>query len=61
MKKYWLMFKQRIPFFKKKILDAIPVILIYQSLLFLLSPTKINQVILVIFIVFFTLSQFAAK
>lgn len=61
MKKYLLMFKQRLPLYKKKVLEAIPVILIYQSLLFLLSPTKINQVILVVFIVFFTLSQFAAK
>ncbi len=61
MKKYWLMLKNKLPYYQKKLFEAIPFILIYQALLFVLSPTKINQVMLVVMVVAFTLTQFGSK
>ena len=59
MKKYLIEFKRKLPLYKNKFIESIPFLLIYQSLLFILSPGKLNQVILVIMIVVFTLTQFA--
>lgn len=55
------MLKNKFPYYQKKLFEAIPFILIYQALLFVLSPTKINQVMLVVLVVAFTLTQFGSK
>jgi hypothetical protein len=58
MKQFLYNLKRKLPFYKSKLIDSIPFLLIYQALLFILSPIKLNQVILVIMIVIFTLTQF---
>ena len=57
MKKLIKYLKQRLPIYQNKLIDSIPFLLIYQAILFILSPIKLNQVILVIMIVIFTLTQ----
>lgn len=61
MNKFFKSFKQKLPIYKERLVSSIPFLLIYQAILFILSPDKINQVILVIMIVIFTLSQFAKE
>ena len=56
MKKLVKYIKQKLPFYQKRLIDSLPFLLIYQAILFILSPIKLNQVILVIMIVIFTLS-----
>ena len=56
MKKLVKYIKQNLPFYQKRLIDSLPFLLIYQAILFILSPIKLNQVILVIMIVIFTLS-----
>ena len=55
MKKLVKYIKQKLPFYQKRLIDSLPFLLIYQAILFILSPIKLNQVILVIMIVIFTL------
>lgn len=57
MKKYLKMIKEKFPFYVNKFYDAIPFLLIYQAILFILSPLKINQVVLAILIVVFTFTK----
>lgn len=61
MKKYILMIKEKLPILQKKLVSSLPFILVYQAILFIISPIKLNQVLLVILIVIFTLLQFASK
>lgn len=61
MKKYILMIKEKLPLLQKRLVSSLPFILVYQAILFIISPIKLNQVLLVILIVIFTLLQFASK
>ncbi|MDD7735821.1 MAG: hypothetical protein SOW55_01905 [Bacilli bacterium] len=61
MKKYILMIKEKLPIFQKRLVASLPFILVYQAILFIISPIKLNQILLVILIVIFTLLQFASK
>lgn len=61
MKKYILMIKEKLPILQKRLVSSLPFILVYQAILFIISPIKLNQVLLVILIVIFTLLQFASK
>ena len=61
MKKYILMIKEKLPLLQKRLVSSLPFILVYQAILFIISPIKLNQVLLVILIVVFTLLQFASK
>ena len=61
MKKYILMIKEKLTLLQKRLVSSLPFILVYQAILFIISPIKLNQVLLVILIVIFTLLQFASK
>ena len=61
MKKYILMIKEKLPVLQRRLVSSLPFILVYQAILFIFSPTKLNQIMLVILIVIFTLLQFASK
>lgn len=61
MKKFLQVIKDKYPIYQKRFIESIPFIMIYQAILFILSPTKLNQVVLVIMIIFFAFTQFGLK
>lgn len=55
MKKLYLTFKTKFPYYKERILASIDILLVYQGLLFLISPNVINQLLLIALVVIFIL------
>lgn len=61
MKNFLDYLKKQVPVLKKQFFSSLPILLIYQALLFILEPGKINQVLLVIFIILYTTITFTKK
>ena len=55
MKNFFNKFKNHLPFYKEKILSSIDILLVYQGILFVLSPTGVNQLLLIGLIIVFIL------
>ena len=55
MKDFFIKFKNKMTYYKDKILSSIDVLLIYQGILFIISPTGVNQLLLIGFIIIFVL------
>lgn len=57
MKDFFDKIKLQLPVWKVKILNSIGVILVYQALLFLISPSFTNQILLVVILLIFAFQQ----
>lgn len=55
MKSFLLKFKSKIPYYKQKIISCLDVLLVYQGLLFIISPNVINQLLLIALVIVFIL------
>lgn len=55
MKKFLFTIKKKFPVYKEKIVSSIDVLLIYQGLLFIISPNVINQLLLIALVIIFIL------
>lgn len=55
MKNILTKFKDKLPTYKDKILESLDVLTIYQGILFIISPTGINQLLLIGLIIIFIL------
>ena len=55
MKTFLLKFKSKIPYYKQKIINSLDVLLVYQGLLFVISPNVVNQLLLIGLVVSFIL------
>ena len=47
--------KSKLPYYKDKIFKSIDVLLIYQGILFLITPTGVNQLLLIALVIIFIL------
>lgn len=47
--------KAKLPYYKDKIFKSIDVLLIYQGILFLITPTGVNQLLLIALVIIFIL------
>lgn len=61
MKKILEKFKKNYPLYQKKFLDSLPFLLIFQAIIFIFSPTRANQIAVLILMLGFILIQFEKK
>lgn len=47
MKTLFTNIKGKLPYYKQKIINSLDVLLIYQGLLFIISPNVVNQLLLI--------------
>lgn len=55
MKNFFTKFKTHLPYYKEKILSSLDILLVYQGILFLLSPNGVNQLLLIALVIIFIL------
>ena len=61
MKKILNKIKSNMPLYKKRFLDSLPFLLVFQSILFIFSPTRVNQIGVIVLMIAFIFNQFEGK
>lgn len=51
MKDFFIKAKLKLPYYKEKLSNSLDVLLVYQGLLFIISPGPVNQLLLIALIV----------